>query len=60
MTGEIYPQVLDLFREDFADKEEYETNFFIYSRHYDYKVQVEGGWKFFEFEDDYRTWKNQK
>ena len=29
-------------------------------RHYSYKVRVYYGWMFFEFEDDYRTWKQQK
>ena len=29
-------------------------------RHYGYKVRVNGGWKFFEFEDDYLNWRRQR
>ena len=51
---------MSLFRDQFATEKEYRQAYREACQHYGFKVRVEGGWKFFEYETDYRTWKNQK
>jgi hypothetical protein len=60
METKIWTSTASLHREDFRAEKEYRDAIKEYSQHYGYKVRVEGGYKFFEFENDYRTWKNQK
>jgi hypothetical protein len=57
---EHYPAIMSLHRDDYATEAEYRSAYRACCRHYGYKARVEGGWKFFEFEDDFETWKNQK
>lgn len=54
-----FAPVMTIYRNDYTHFEWVEI-FNACRRHYGYKAPVVGGWKFFEFETDYRTWKNQK
>jgi len=49
-----------LLRENFKNYQEYLKVYREFCQYYGYKVRVYGGWKFFNFEQDYRIWKNQK
>jgi hypothetical protein len=60
MNEKVWSSTASLFREDFGTEKEYRAAVKEYSQHYGFKSKVEGGYKFFEFESDYRTWKNQK
>jgi len=55
-----YPPTATLIRAEFENSREYRRYYQDYCKHYGFKARVEGGWRFFEFETDYRTWKNQK
>jgi hypothetical protein len=55
----VYPQIVDIFREDYL-KSEYSAAFQDCNQHYGYKVRLDGGWRFFEFSQDYENWKKQK
>ncbi len=60
MNEKIWNNTMSLFRDQFATEKEYRQAYREACQHYGFKVRVEGGWKFFEYETDYRTWKNQK
>lgn len=57
---QIYAPIISLYRDCYAKQADYLKDYWDYNNHYGYKVRVVGGWKFFEFEQDYKTWKNQK
>lgn len=56
----VWDSQMTLYRDDFATEAEYYREFRAAKQHYGFKARVEGGWQFFEFEDDYLTWKRQK
>lgn len=56
----IWDSQMTLYRDSFATQAAYLREFRECNRHYGFKARVEGGWRFFEFEDDYLTWKRQK
>jgi len=60
MKTKIYPSTMSLFKSSFASKAEYQKAYQDCNKHYGFKTLVEDGWKFFEFENDFHTWKNQK
>lgn len=55
-----YPPTMSVFAEDYKTARAYLTTLKDCRKHYGYSARVEGGWKFFEFEDDYTTWKKQR
>ena len=48
-----------LYKNDWSANE-YRNLYKAACQHYGYKARVVGGWKFWEYENDYLTWKNQK
>lgn len=59
VSSEEFPTTMSIYREDYTAygfRQLYQAC----DKHYGYKARIEGGWKFFEFENDYCTWKNQK
>jgi hypothetical protein len=55
-----YPTTTSLNRDDYPSEAEYKKAYQDCCKHYGFKVRVDGGWRFFEFQIDYETWKNQK
>lgn len=55
-----YPQIMSIFKDDYPNYHAYYSALREARQHYGYSAKVEGGYKFFEFETDYTTWKNQK
>ena len=51
---------VSIYREDYYTRQEYLRDYHDLRKSHDYRVRVEGGWRFFKFEQDYKTWKNQK
>jgi len=49
-----------VFRNDFSSRYAYLKAYREHNANYGFKSRVEGGWIFFEFATDYRTWKNQR
>ena len=60
MTDKIYDTTCTLVREQYSTEREYRMALSECNDYYCYRVRVSGGWKFFQFEDDYRTWKEQE
>ena len=59
VSVEEFPTTMSISREDYTTYE-FRQLYQACNKHYGFKVRVEGGWKFFEFENDFLTWKNQK
>jgi len=59
VSVEEFSPTMSIFREDYTAYE-FRQLFQACNKHYGFKARVEGGWKFFEFENDFLTWKNQK
>lgn len=60
MPTKTWDRTASVYRDDYRTEAEYRKAYQECNRHYGFKVRVDGGWKFFQYEDDYRTWKNQK
>ena len=56
----IYDNVCTVLRHNYETKKEYLSAYRVAEKHYGFKVRVDGGWKFFQFETDLKTWKGQK
>jgi hypothetical protein len=59
VSAEEFPSTMSIAREDYTTYG-FRQLFQACNKHYGYKARVDGGWKFFEFENDFVTWKNQK
>jgi hypothetical protein len=55
----IWENTISIFRDDYKTKSDYYKAYQECNQHYEYKAHVVNGWKFFQFENDYQTWKNQ-
>jgi len=60
MADKVWDSRSTLYRDGFKSKEEYLIAYRQHCQHYGYRARVVGGWKFFEFENDYKTWKKQR
>jgi len=60
MNAIIWSNQMSVLRSDYRTEKEYKQAYKDACQHYDFKVRVDGGWKFFAYADDLRTWKNQK
>jgi hypothetical protein len=56
----LYPQTTTLLKESFDTESEYSSTYRDFCSHYDFKARVDGGWVFFTYFDDFRTWTNQQ
>ncbi len=55
-----WPQRLFLYESNYPSDEEYQQELKEARSHYDFSEEVEGGYVFFEYRNDYDTWKAQK
>lgn len=56
----VYPSCLTIGRDNYATEAEYRSAYRDCCKHYGYKARVDGGWRFFETETDFETWKKQR
>jgi hypothetical protein len=59
-TEEFYPPTLTIYRAVYNSLREWRAAYHDCCQHYGYKARVHGGWKFFETQTDYETWKRQR
>lgn len=60
MTDTVWSNTCTIRRENYPSLKDYQQALKDCQQHYGYEIKVEGGWKFFEFETDYKTFKQQK
>lgn len=51
---------MGIYRDDYNSRTVYLNAYRAACKEYEFKVRVEGGWKFFRYANDFQTWKNQK
>ena len=56
----VYDSTCSILRHNYETEQEYQEERRDAEKHYGFKARVTGGWKFFAYETDYKTWKNQK
>jgi len=60
MTDTVWDSTCTIRRENYPKQSDYRQALIDCQKHYGYQIRIEGGWKFFEFEQDYETYKKQK